>query len=521
MRLPGTKAALKGGSRLPDSPSMPRWMISAATALALGTAPLIVGVPAGASRSAGNVGPPTVTGPVTGGKGAPTLVSAGIDAANGTYSAEEYFLEGTATSYAPVGQLGTDGEWKVKAAETAPYKTRIVVYRPVQRADFNGTVFVEWFNVTAGFDTGADWLSTHTEIIRSGAAWVGVSAQVVGVQGGVESVSDELPAGGIKAGDPERYGSLSHPGDPFSYDIFSQVALAARQRKEPAPLGDLRVRRVIAIGESQAAFRLVTYVNAIQPRAHVFDGFLIHGRAGGSASLGASRTFGQDDRDMPETVRIRRDIDVPVLTFQTETDLTFLGSIASRQRDFPNSRLWEVAGAAHADAYIAGIGFGDADTGAAERTLLDPAAISGGPLGCSTPINSGPSFLVLNAALAHLDRWVTSGTPPPRAPRLETTVDGEIARDDRGIAQGGIRTPLVDVPVATNNGEPNDGGSFCILFGTSKPFDAATLAELYPTREDFVRAFDAATDKAVKAGFLVEPDAQQLKDAAAELPIGG
>ena len=60
------------------------------------------------------------------------------------------------------------------------------------------------------------------------------------------------------------------------------------------PLGGLQLERLIAAGESQSAFRLVTYVNAIHPLADVYDGFLIHSRGGGGAPL--SQAPQPDDR---------------------------------------------------------------------------------------------------------------------------------------------------------------------------------------------------------------------------------
>ena len=62
--------------------------------------------------------------------------------------------------------------------------------------------------------------------------------------------------------DPARYGSLEHPGDAFSYDIYTQVG--------PGPPGRRRRRRrsagsdpsgSLAIGESQSAFALTTYAD--------------------------------------------------------------------------------------------------------------------------------------------------------------------------------------------------------------------------------------------------------------------
>ena len=155
--------------------------------------------------------------------------------------------------------------------------------------------------------------------------------------------------------------------------------------------------------------------------------------------------------------------------------------------------------------------------------MLDPASLSGGPLNCSEPINNGPAFAVLMAALSHLERWVRDGVAAPHSPRMATTAGAvpTLARDDRGIVRGGIRTPHVDVPIAALAGTRNAGGSFCGLFGSTKPFDAATLAALYPTHAAYVKLFNRATDRAVKAGFLLAPEAKNFKAAAAQLSIGG
>ena len=80
-----------------------------------------------------------------------------------------------------------------------------------------------------------------------------------------------------KPGDPVRYAALSHPGDSFSYDIFSQAGQAIRDNAA-LMLGGLTLHKLIAAGESQSAARLVTYIDAVQPLVHVYDGFLVHSR---------------------------------------------------------------------------------------------------------------------------------------------------------------------------------------------------------------------------------------------------
>ncbi len=500
-----------------------RWAVSlAALSLAVVAAGCSSSGAAGTSTSATTsrsvARTPTVTGPVTGGKGQPALLDLTLKPATYGYSVDEYFLQGTATAYQPVGPLGVDGKWQVKESTTAPYKTRMVMWKPQNPADFDGTVFVEWLNVSAGFDVPFDWFTDHNYVLDEHAAWIGVSAQAAGIVGGPSIMSSAAaPPGGLKTTDPVRYASLSHPGDGYSYDIFSQAGLAVRgDGKGVNPLAGYQVKRVIADGESQSAFRLTSYVDAVQPLAKVYDGFFIHSRGGDAASL-AINGESRGDRTIPNGVKIRDDVDVPVMMVQTESDVRWLGYASATQPDSDNFRLWEIAGGSHVDAYN---GLGDDGDGAAEAALLGPTKLTHGPLACASTINAGVQQPVVVAALAGLEKWVRDGTPPPSAARLELTGSGDninIARDAHGIAVGGVRTPLVDVPVVRNTGEVNTGASpFCAAFGTSSAFDATTLAQLYPHGgSDYVAAFAKDADQTVKAGFWLASSARNWKAAAA------
>jgi hypothetical protein len=323
------------------------------------------------------------------------------DLAAAGYSNEEFFLSGTARSY-----TATLGE--------GAYRTRAVVRRPLDGGRFNGTVVVEWLNVSGGVDAGPDWSFTHRHLMREGAAWVGVSAQRVGIEGGgFAAVS--LP---LKTVNAERYGTLEHPGDAYSFDVFSQVGRAVRSG---ALLGGRSPRRVHAIGETQSAIFLVTYVNEVDPEAQVFDGFLIHGRGGIGASLEGSmgvdrgslaeaaaavRKPGASPSPMAGSVRMREELRVPVLTVQSETDVVGLGSAGARQPDGERFRLWEIAGAAHADTYLLIASAQDDGSLSAEKLagLLAPTAEAYG-MKMGEPMNSGPQqHYVLQAALSHLER---------------------------------------------------------------------------------------------------------------------
>jgi hypothetical protein len=431
-----------------------------------------------------------LTGPV---EGQPEIIMAGFGLGQVGYMLEEFFLDGTATSFEPAGPAGADGYWQVRPSGQAPFTTRLVVSRPADPDAFTGTVVLEWLNVSAGFDAPAHWMLTHRHIVRSGWAWVGVSAQRAGVEGG--SIFDDagaepdaasprtmvLPA--LKESNPARYGTLHHPGDAFSFDIFAQAARAVRSG---AALGPLPVECLLATGQSQSAIHLVSYVNAVAPTLPpeaACDGYLIGCRTGFAAPL-----TGWDGRIRTGTdgARVRADGRWPVLTVQTESDVTgVLAGITARQPDSSRFRWWEIAGAAHADTYALGAAFSDSgELPPAELArMLAPTAE---PLGmqCPAPVNSGPQHhYVAQAAVAHLDRWARGGSPPPPSPRLETDPDDHmrLLTDEAGNARGGIRTGWVDVPVAALSGlAPPGAAGICVLLGTTRVFDDAELARRVP-----------------------------------------
>jgi hypothetical protein len=426
------------------------------------------------------------------------------------YLSEEWILEGTATSYRNSGELGDDGRWVTEPGPTASYRTRLVVCRPDDPSRFNGTVVVEWLNVSGGGDGSPDWFFLHRHLMREGAAWVGVSAQKAGIDGGGFFDSGQH----LKAVDPDRYGTLAHPGDAFSYDIFSQVAVAVRSGR--GPLAGFEIQTLLAAGESQSAVFLVTYVNGVDQHSPVYDGFLIHGRGSSGATLdGTMFRSPEDVHRFSGAQRIRDDVRVPVMTVQSETDLVLMAGIRGRQADGERFRWWEIAGAAHFDTY--GLIASQADDGTLSASELAALmAPTDSVMGMPAPglFNSGPQqHYVLNAALAHLQAWVRDGTAPPIAPRIESEPGDEpiLRRDQLGITIGGIRTPWVDVPVAVLSGQGYEGELFLGLFGRTVPFDTEQLGRLYPEgREQYLAAFQRHLDQAVDAGFVLPADRDEI-----------
>jgi hypothetical protein len=440
---------------------------------------------------------------LSGGKG-PFVAGTFFDLGTVGYQQAEYAIATPVRAYGPGAAVVEEGE----------AVTRIVVYRPTDAAAFDGTVVVEWLNVSGGLDAAPLWTFTHRELIRRGSAWIGLSAQRVGIEGGAGLIEMATGSALVEL-DPERYGGLRHPGDRYSYDLFTRVGELARHGGGTI-LEDLAVERVLGMGESQSAFRLTTYVNEIDEHVAAYDGFLVHARGGSGAPLDDGQDAGAV-RNGPATP-FRDGLRVPVLCVEAETDLITLGYAAARQDDAEHLVVWEMAGTSHADVYTFAAGFLDDGLQPIEqlaRSWRPPRDLFGSQL--VHPVNAGPQHFVMDAAFRALDGWVRGGEAarPPASPRLQLEGYG-FATDDHGNALGGIRTPHVDVPVATLSGLGNSGGPVAFLSGTTIPFAPERVRELYGTTASYVERFRESTQEAVAAGFLLHDEVDEIVGIAAE-----
>lgn len=444
---------------------------------------------------------PTVLEPPS--AGAPFLQQNTFDLSVVGYEAVEFFYEGTATAFTNLNELLGDGRWEVEPAEQATYRSRIFIHRPIDAARFNGTVEVEWLNVTAGFETPPVWGAGHVETYRQGHIWVGVSAQKVGIDGSEGAL---VPLH-LKAVNPARYGSLDHPGDSFSYDMFSQVTAILRGEANLDVLAGMQPERIVATGQSQSGSRMVSYINAVQPLYNAFDGFIVMTKGDGSSALAQEP---QTAIPAPGAVRVRADSLTPVLNVQSETDVTLLNSVAARQEDSDRFRLWEVAGTSHSDYYGIVAGREDALGEPRFAAVVEEDEVFGF-LQCDRPFNAGPFTYVMRAAMRAMNAWIGDGVAPPTAPRLDMD-DSQTAylTDALGNVTGGVRTPFVDAPTAVLSGEGQTGGSFCFLFGVTTLFPPDQVASLYPTEADYVSAVSESAQAAVQAGFLLQVDADAI-----------
>jgi alpha/beta hydrolase family protein len=316
---------------------------------------------------------------------------------------------------------------------------------------------------------------------------------------------------------------------------MAQIAQGIRRPSGLNILNGYRVERIFATGHSQSAARLGTYLNSVHPLAPVFDAVVLHG--GGA--------------------RVRDDLtNVKVFKLLAETDV-INSQAAVRQPDTANFRSWEVTGDSHVDTqftassrklsqrdgnpqapnFTSAGGRGTTARGATPASAAPAAsapagrgqsAPPAGTMGSNTspcdfaPYSHVPFYHVMNAAFDHLVRWVKDGTPPPTAPKIQTSQDGPpavIVRDPRGNGLGGIRLAELAVPTGINSGQ-NSGPGFCRLYGSHYDFDAATLASLYPTHETYVSAVKKVTEENLKAGYILEADADATIVEAERSTVG-
>lgn len=437
-----------------------RWRIGAVTLIGVIG---LFGLTAAQAAAAG-VPNPTVEGPVQGGiHGYPFNHSVvPLSGPGYSYSENEYFFGGLAHD------LSTGAE--------APYMSRMLVRLPTDPAKFNGTVIVEWLNVTGQEDLETSWPPAAQYMMQQGYGYVGVSAQFAGVCCGPLT---------LKGWDPVRYAPLFMPpdgtGSPFSYDIFSQAIQALRDPQDNRavlggatgvdPMQGMAPKYIVANGASQSAGTLTTFINDGYTRGNI-DAFWIT-RGGGPFNTFAT----------------------PIFQLNEET------AAAPTQADNPHFRLWEEAGTAHAPFVWYSYVWAEN-----QRDVTGPAVPD--PIDVACSINRGSVDYSSRAQLSWIQNYLHTGEMPPSMPRLLRDSSGNVIRDANGMAEGGVRQPFVQVPVAYN------AGTGCPLFGTYRPWTAAQIQSLYPTHDDYVSDVQQAAGYDVQQGWLLPQDAAAAVAAA-------
>jgi hypothetical protein len=115
-----------------------------------------------------------------------------------------------------------------------------------------------------------------------------------------------------------------------------------------------------------------------------------------------------------------------------------------------------------------------------------------------------------------LDDWVARGTAPEgvRADRS----DGALHHDELENLVGGMRSPLVDVPIAKYYAnEPPEGTDPCgeagrtPLIGSTRMLTGEELAARYGSADAYDAEFSASIDEAIANGWVLPEHAEELR----------
>lgn len=412
---------------------------------------------------------PMVEGPITGGIRGGAYNRSRFPLTNG-FVEQEFFFAGQGVG--PGGQV-------------LPYRTRILVRRPSDPARFNGTVVLDWTNVTVPDDTDVNWGPMHKTVMERGFVYVAVAAQRLGVEGASPLA--------LKNYDPVRYGTLFHPSDDLAYDIFAQASEAVLN---PAVLGDLAplVERRYAVGASQSGGKLRTYINSHAETKNVFDGYL-------------PEISGPDGT--------RHDL-VPVLWLNSQSE----HDDVEPEADSGNFVLWEMPGSAHAPFTYSewqNSGYVFHETNGLVNIYDEEAASAWGyqlDLGeCSVP-NTFDAGHLYSAALVALDNWVKHGDQP-RGWRIDRT-GGVMNYDEYENIKGGMPSPLMEAPIAhyyagaVVGSTPCGAAGVAPLIGSTQAFSADDLKKRYASTDQYSEEFRASVDRAIAAGTLLPENAEDL-----------
>jgi hypothetical protein len=496
-----------------------RWLIAAVLSMiCCGTSAIE------AQQSAGGtaVAIPKVTGPIPVTADSYPLMAAGklqdvVDLQARGYVEEEFFVSGAANVY----DWASDGSLSVKTPN-APYTTRILVRRPADPARFSGNVIVEMGNNARRYDWVFTWSLSYEHFIENGDAWVLLTYVPAAVDALKQfnaaryaplSFANPTPAVACAA---DRPASSAEEG--LRWDMISQVGALLKNGTPPSgpgPLPGFQVQRLYATSHGG---ELPTYITAVHPHARlaagrpVYDGFVVH-RYAGLARINqcAAAPAANDPR------QITKNAGVPVIRIVAQTDV--LGTFQRRRPDSDERgdsyRLYEVAGAPHADAYF----YRHIPSVKDQAAAGTAAFVAQWPFAevCTPPIplNEFPVMrYVVNAAFANLDRWVRDGTPAPRAERIAVknggTPQAAIATDEFGNAVGGVRSPFLDVPTATYFATTPGPGT-CGNLGHKDAFGWERLENVYGTSAKYATRFNQAVDRLVKERWLTESDGRKIR----------
>ena len=427
------------------------------------------------------------------------------------YVEEEYFLSGEANAYTlSNGDLGI-------AKADIPYTNRVLVRRPADPAKASGTVIVDIYNASNGYDIEDMWRRLYSDILANGHTYVGVTSKPINVDA-------------LHQFDAERYEQLSWYDEDcertpvdfelgawqdvpcaetgLAWDIITQTGVALRDATaSPILLGGISPTTVLLTGQSQSGMYLNTYVNNFHNEVteandgNIFDGYLT------AAASWIEREIrdGEQQREVSGGIAIAGPaepvtIDVPWITVDTEGDASLFAPEALLPKPTGRTaKVWQIPGTSHTYS-MSPVVPDNAELVKANRPPRNfPAEY--------TVFPAEPSMWAAMAALiaAHQE-----GSPLPESQWFTRDDAGALTRDDIGNALGGIRYGMLQLGLAEFVGAAKPGD----MNGIATPITLEEFNARWTSRQDYLDAQRHVDETLVEQGYLTAAGVEVMQQRA-------
>jgi len=439
------------------------------------------------------------------------------------YVEEEYEMSGIGNIYDYVDNEAQSSEIAISESGVL-FVTRMLIRRPANPAAFNGTVYIEILNSTAHWDDDPIWRMSYPSFVKAGSAYVGITSDPLTVNflrnywGAPEFIRGRVHYE-LAPRNRDRYQNLNMDRFGQVWDILSQAAALLKDDNNPEnPMMGFGVERIIQTGYSQSAGFQKTYANSMHSRdveeygCAVYDGYFLG--AGGFSAKKINPPLPAEGDDFIGAGDMRRfvDVPVPVIRFQTETEMfAFSQAQTGRQVETgelngPKIRTYEMAGGVHVDLQLetTGLLIRERDMGFS----IEPAV-------CPLPVIPISVSYIQSALLRAIEAWIRDGIEPLPSQLIELGTDENMRQvvvfDENGNANGGLRSPQIEVPLGQYIANPFVLFNDCFLNGGFIAFDDARFRQLYPTDHDYLLAVDREISRAVADGIVLAEDADSLR----------
>lgn len=437
-----------------------------------------------------------------------------LDVADYNYVEEEYFISGHANVY------DTDQNDEATLYKAGlPYKTRIIVRKPSDVSRFSGIVYVDILNATQGYDIEDLWHRIYLWCMENGHGYVGVTSKPVNVQS-------------LKNFDYNRYKTLNWPsGEPITmppvsnsatlpgteegliWDILGQTGHMLKTNNSGKVFEGYQVRYVYLTGQSQSGAYLNTFIGYFDRAAKLLNGEgIFDGYMNIVGSL-VQRSIRQNDQIGPLrlTKRNIHPSTMPYICLSSEADLTLFKlfvdgelldmKVQNSDTATDKCRYYEIPCSPHTDIVCPVLtDIEDIRRMNGKIPNLDPKLLE--------HINDMHVEYYICGLLWKLHRWSAYGETPEELPVLARR-NHALVKDRWGNTEGGLRTPYVDVPIATYIAcNPDDPEGIC---GKMEYFTHEQFSSLYGTTQKYLELFSTYTDRQVCEHWISRTDGEKMK----------